>query len=60
MESLNKIERKPFKLRQDTTKAKLFVEQAKRKLDLIRKRQELEEAEALNTLVEAKEQLKVA
>ena len=53
-----------FKLRQDTTKAKLFVEQAeeqaKRKLDLIRKRQELEEAEASNTLVEAKEQLKAA
>ena len=52
-----------LKLRHDTTKAKLFVaqseEQANRKLDLIQKRQKLEEAETLNTLVEAKEQLKV-
>ena len=51
-----------LKLRHDTTKAKLFVaqseEQANRKLDLIQKRQKLEEAETLNTLVEAKEQLK--
>ena len=47
------------KLRRDTAKAKLFVEQAeeqaKRKLDLIRKGQELEEVETLSTPVEAKE-----
>ena len=53
-----------LKLCHNTTKAKLFVElaeeQAKKKLDLIRKRQKLEKAETLNTLVEAKDQLKVA
>ena len=53
-----------FKLRQDTEKAKIFVdqieEQAKRRLELIRKRQELEEAETLNAVAEAKDKLKVA
>ena len=52
-----------LKLRHNTTKTKSFVEQAKeqakRKLDLIRKRQELQEAEILNTLIEAKQRLKV-
>ena len=59
-----KLKESLLKLCQDTTKAELFVEQAeeqaKKKLDLIRKRQVLDEAETLNTLVEAKEQLKVA
>ena len=53
-----------FKLRQDTEKAKIFAdqieEQAKRKLELIKRRQELEEAETLNTVVEVKGKLKVA
>ena len=53
-----------FKLRQDTEKAKIFGdhigEQAKRKLELIKRRQELEEAETLNAVAEAKERLKVA
>ena len=53
-----------FKLRQDTGKAKIFAdqieEQAKRKLGLIKKRQELEEAETLNAVAEAKDKLKVA
>ena len=53
-----------FKLRQDTEKAKIFAdqieEQAKRKLELIKRRQELEEAEILNAVAEAKEKLKVA
>ena len=53
-----------FKLRQDTEKAKIFAdhigEQAKRKLELIKRRQELEEAETLNAVAEAKERLKVA
>ena len=48
-----------FKLRQDTEKVKIFVdqieEQAKRKLELIKGRQELEEAETLNAVAEAKE-----
>ena len=53
-----------FKLPQDTEKAKIFAdqieEQAKRKLELIKKRQELEEAETLNAVAEAKDKLKVA
>ena len=53
-----------FKFCQDTEKAKIFTdqieEQAKRKLDLIKRMQELEEAETLNAVVEAKEKLKVA
>ena len=53
-----------FKLRQETEKAKIFAdqieEQAKRKLKLIKRRQELEEAETLNAVSEAKEKLKVA
>ena len=53
-----------FKLRQDTEKAEIFAdqieEQATRKLGLIKKRQELEEAEKLNSEAEAKEKLKVA
>ena len=53
-----------FKLRQDTGKAKISAdqieEQAKRKLGLIKKRQELEEAETLNAVAEAKDKLKVA
>ena len=59
-----KSKEKLLKLRHNTTKTKSFVEQAKeqakRKLDLIRKRQALQEAETLNTLVKAKQQLKVA
>ena len=53
-----------FKLLQDTEKAKIFAdqieEQAKRKLESIKRRQELEEAETLNAAAEAKEKLKVA
>ena len=53
-----------FKLRQDTEKAKIFAdqieEQAKRKLEVIKRRQELEEAETLNVVAETKERLKVA
>ena len=53
-----------FKLRQDTGKPKIFAgqirEQTKRKLELIKKRQELEEGETLNAVAEAKEKLKVA
>ena len=53
-----------FKLRQDTEKAKIFAdqieEQANRKLQLIKIRQELGEAETLNAVAEAKERLKVA
>ena len=53
-----------FKLRQDIEKVKIFAdqieEQAKRKLELIKKRQELEEAETFNAVAEAKDKLKVA
>ena len=53
-----------FKLRQDTGKPKIFAdqikEQTKTKLELIKKRQELEEGETLNAVAEAKEKLKVA
>ena len=53
-----------FKLRQDTGKPKIVAdqikEQTKRKLELIKKRQELEEGETLNAVAEAKEKLKVA
>ena len=53
-----------FKLRQDTEKAKIFAdqieEQAKRKLELTKRRQELVVAETLNAVVEPKERLKVA
>ena len=53
-----------FKLRQDTEKAKIFAdqieEQAKRNLELIKRRQELVVAETLNAVVEPKERLKVA
>ena len=52
-----------LKLLHNTTKANLLVEQAdeqaKSKLDLIRTRKELEEADTLNTQIDAKEQLKV-
>ena len=51
-------------MRQDTGKTKIFADQiegqAKRKLDLIKRKQELEEAETLNAVAEAKEKLKVA
>ena len=53
-----------FKLRQDIDKAKIFAdhieEQAKRKLELIKRRQELEEAETKTAVAEAKERLMVA
>ena len=53
-----------FKLRQDTEKSKIFAdqieEQAKRKLELIKRRQELEDDEISNAVAEAKERLKVA
>ena len=53
-----------FKLRQHTEKAKIFAdqieEQAKRKLELIKKGQELKEAETLNAVAEANDKLKVA
>ena len=53
-----------FKLHQDTEKAKLLAEQigeqAKRKLELIKRRQGLEKAETLNAVAEAKERLKAA
>ena len=53
-----------FKLRQDTEKSKIFVdqieEQTKRKLELIKRRQELEGDEISNAVAEAKERLKVA
>ena len=53
-----------FKLCQDTEKAEIFADQieqqATRKLELVKKRQELEEAEKLNSEAEAKEKLKVA
>ena len=52
---------KVFKLRQDTGKTKIFADQiegqAKRKLELIKRKQELEEAETLNAVAEAKEKL---
>ena len=52
----NKI---PFKLRQATEKAKIFADQieqqAKTKLELMQRRQGLEEAETLNAVTEAKE-----
>ena len=62
--SIASLESLKLKSLNNTTKAKLFIEQAnsqaKRKLDLIRrKRKELEEAETLNTQVVFKEQLKV-
>ena len=47
-----------------TEKAKIFGDQtekkAKRKLELIKRRQKLEEAETLNAVAEANERLKVA
>ena len=53
-----------FKLCQYIEKAKIFAdyieEQAKRKLELIKRRQELEEAETKNAVAEAKERLMVA
>ena len=46
-----------FNLHQDTEKGKIFVDQierqAKRKLGLIKRRQELQEAETLNAVAEA-------
>ena len=53
-----------FKLRQDTEQAKKFADQikqqAKRKLELTKRREELEEAAILNAVAEAKEMLNVA
>ena len=53
-----------FKLRRDTEKAKMFAdkieEKAKRELELIKRRQDLEETETLNAEAEANERLKVA
>ena len=53
-----------FNLRQDTKKAKIFADQierqVKRKLELMKRRPVLEEAETLNAVAEAKERLKVA
>ena len=52
-----------FKLPQDTEKAKIFADQieekAKRKIELIIRRQELEKAETLNAVVEAKEKVNI-
>ena len=53
-----------FNLRQDTEKAKIFANQikepAKRKLELIKRRQVLEKAKTLNVVAEAKGKLKEA
>ena len=53
-----------FKLRRDTEKAKMFAdkieEKAKRELELIKRRQDLEETETLNAEAKANERLKVA
>ena len=50
----NKIQRKSFKLHEGTGKAKIFADQidkqAKRKLEFIKRRQELEEYETLNAI----------
>ena len=56
-----KIEQKLFQTTLQRSKVKSFVdqteEQAKRKSEIIRKRPDVEEAGALNTVTEAKEQL---
>ena len=53
-----------FNLRQDTEKAKIFANQikepAKRKLELIKRRQVLEKAKTINVVAEAKGKLKEA
>ena len=55
---------KVFILRQDTEKVKIFAhqaaEQAKRKFELIKRREELEEAEKSKAVAQAKKRLKVA
>ena len=60
----SKYSSKGSNLRQDTEKAKIFAdqieEQAEGKLELIKRRQDLEEAETLNAVAEAKEKLKIA
>ena len=53
-----------FRLHQDTEKTTIFADQieqqAIRKLELVKKRHELEEAEILNAVAEAEEKLNVA